>query len=58
MRELLLPIEAKFGVYTAYVYYKKLLKKLENPYHQIEMKVRVSNYTKRHYWHNLSCCIS
>jgi hypothetical protein len=39
MREFKLPIEAKFGVYTAYVYYKKLLKKLENtPYHQIEMK--------------------
>ena len=24
-----LPIEAKFGVYTAYVYYKKLLSKLK-----------------------------
>lgn len=43
-----LPIEAKFGVYTAYVYYKKLLKKLENtPYYQIgNERVRVSNYTK------------
>jgi hypothetical protein len=30
-----LPIE-KIWVYTAYVYYKKLLNKLENtPYHQI-----------------------
>ena len=29
-----LPIEAKFGVYTAYIYYKKLLKKLKNtPYY-------------------------
>jgi hypothetical protein len=33
-----LPIEAKFGVYTAYVYYKKLLNKLENTYHQMELK--------------------
>ena len=43
-----LPIEAKFGVYTAYVYYKKLLKKLENtPYHKIgTARIRVSNYSK------------
>jgi phytoene/squalene synthetase len=43
-----LPIEAKFGVYTAYVYYKKLLKKLENtPYYEIgNSRIRVSNYTK------------
>lgn len=43
-----LPIEAKFGVYTAYVYYKKLLKKLENtPCHQIgATRIRVSNYAK------------
>jgi 15-cis-phytoene synthase len=43
-----LPIEAKFGVYTAYVYYRKLLKKLENtPYHKIGTeRIRVSNYTK------------
>ena len=43
-----LPIEAKFGVYTAFVYYKKLLKKLENtPYHEIgSARIRVSNYTK------------
>ena len=43
-----LPIEAKFGVYTAYVYYKKLLTKLENtPCHEIgNARIRVSNYTK------------
>ena len=43
-----LPMEAKFGVYTAFVYYKKLLKKLENtPYHKIgTARIRVSNYTK------------
>jgi 15-cis-phytoene synthase len=43
-----LPIEAKFGVYTAYVYYKKLLKKLENtPCHKIGAeRIRVSNYSK------------
>ncbi|MBP6182141.1 phytoene/squalene synthase family protein [Flavobacterium sp.] len=43
-----LPIEAKFGVYTAFVYYKKLLKKLENtPCHEIgNSRIRVSNYTK------------
>ena len=43
-----LPMEAKFGVYTAFVYYKKLLKKLENtPYHKIGIaRIRVSNYTK------------
>lgn len=43
-----LPMEAKFGVYTAYVYYKKLLRKLENtPCHKIgSERIRVSNYTK------------
>ncbi|MEG2100950.1 MAG: phytoene/squalene synthase family protein [Flavobacterium sp.] len=43
-----LPIEAKFGVYTAYIYYKKLLTKLKNtPYHEIgNSRIRVSNYTK------------
>ena len=43
-----LPIEAKFGVYTAYVYYRKLLKKLKNtPSHEIgNARIRVSNYTK------------
>ncbi|CAM3700723.1 phytoene/squalene synthase family protein [Flavobacterium chungbukense] len=43
-----LPMEAKFGVYTAYVYYRKLLKKLKNtPYYEIgNSRIRVSNYTK------------
>jgi phytoene synthase len=43
-----LPIEAKFGVYTAFIYYKKLLKKLKNtPHSQIgNTRIRVSNYTK------------
>lgn len=43
-----LPLEAKFGVYTAYVYYIKLLKKLENtPCHKIGTeRIRVSNYAK------------
>jgi len=43
-----LPLEAKFGVYTAFVYYKQLLKKLENtPCHEIgKARIRVSNYTK------------
>ncbi|PXY44283.1 phytoene/squalene synthase family protein [Flavobacterium hydrophilum] len=43
-----LPIEAKFGVYTAFVYYKKLLKKLKNtPCSEIgNARIRVSNYTK------------
>lgn len=43
-----LPIEAQFGVYTSFVYYKKLLKKLKNtPSNQIgNSRIRVSNYTK------------
>ncbi|MFW0738970.1 phytoene/squalene synthase family protein [Flavobacterium sp. T12S277] len=43
-----LPIEAKFGVYTAYIYYRKLLQKLKNtPYYEIgNSRIRVSNYTK------------
>lgn len=43
-----LPMEAKFGVYTAFIYYKKLLKKLKNtPYYEIgNSRIRVSNYTK------------
>lgn len=43
-----LPLEAKFGVYTAYVYYKSLLRKLENtPSHKIgSERIRVSNYVK------------
>jgi phytoene synthase len=43
-----LPLEAKFGVYTAFVYYKKLLKKLAHtPCHEIgNTRIRVSNYSK------------
>lgn len=43
-----LPLEAKFGVFTAYVYYLKLLRKLENtPCHKIgSSRIRVSNYSK------------
>lgn len=43
-----LPLEAKFGVFTAYVYYKKLLNKLEcTPSHKIgTSRIRVSNYSK------------
>lgn len=43
-----LPLEAKFGVYTAYVYYKKLLKKLTHtPCNEIgNTRIRVSNYSK------------
>lgn len=43
-----LPAEAKFGVYTAYVYYKQLLRKLKNtPPLQIRSKrIRVPDYEK------------
>lgn len=43
-----LPVEAKFGVYTAYIYYKKLLNKLKNtPSAQIKnARIRVNNYQK------------
>ena len=43
-----LPLEAKFGVYTAYVYYKKLLSKLKNtPSTEIKnTRIRVSDYQK------------
>lgn len=43
-----LPLEAKFGVYMAYVYYKKLLLKLKNtPSPQLMMtRIRVPNYQK------------
>jgi phytoene/squalene synthetase len=43
-----LPVEAKFGVYTAYIYYKKLLSKLSKT-PSIEIKntrIRVANYQK------------
>jgi len=43
-----LPLEAKFGVYTAYVYYKKLLSKLKKtPSSQIKTtRIRVPDYEK------------
>lgn len=43
-----LPVEAKFGVYVAYRYYKRLLKKLKNtPSSKImETRVRISNPMK------------
>lgn len=43
-----LPLEAKFGVYTAYVYYKRLLKKLKKT-PSVEIKttrIRVPDYQK------------
>lgn len=43
-----LPVEAKFGVYTAYRYYKRLLKKLKSvPSKEIKnSRIRVPNYQK------------
>lgn len=43
-----LPLEAKFGVYTAYVYYKKLLSKLKKtPSAEIKnARIRVPDYQK------------
>jgi phytoene/squalene synthetase len=43
-----LPLEAKFGVYTAYVYYKKLLSKLKKtPSLEIKnTRIRVPDYEK------------
>ncbi len=43
-----LPIEAKFGVYTAYVYYKKLLTNLKKtePVKIAQTRIRVSNPIK------------
>jgi phytoene/squalene synthetase len=43
-----LPVEARFGVYTAYRYYKALLKKLKaTPHHKImQERIRIPNYTK------------
>ncbi len=43
-----LPIEAKFGVYTAYIYYRKLLSKLKaTPSREIRnRRIRVPNYQK------------
>ncbi|TSE08576.1 MULTISPECIES: phytoene/squalene synthase family protein [Aquimarina] len=43
-----LPVEAKFGVYTAFIYYRKLLKKLKKtPSLEIKnARIRVPNYQK------------
>ncbi len=43
-----LPVEAKFGVYTAFIYYRKLLKKLKKtPSMEIKnARIRVPNYQK------------
>ncbi|MGO1751783.1 MAG: phytoene/squalene synthase family protein [Psychroflexus sp.] len=43
-----LPLEAKLGVYTAYIYYTKLLHKIKNtPSTEIQQRrIRVSNYQK------------
>lgn len=43
-----LPAEAKFGVYTAYAYYKKLLKKLKNtpPVKIKSTRIRIPDYVK------------
>jgi len=43
-----LPMEAKFGVYTAYIYYKKLLRKLNrtDASEIIEKRIRISNPMK------------
>lgn len=43
-----LPLEARFGVYTAYTYYKKLLQKLKStPSSEIKnTRIRVPNYQK------------
>ena len=44
----LLPKEVKFGVYTAYIYYYKLLKKLKNtpPLEIKNTRIRVANHQK------------
>ncbi len=43
-----LPVDAKFGVYTAFIYYKKLLNKLKRtPSTEIKnARIRVNNYQK------------
>ena len=43
-----LPIEARFGVFTAYRYYRALLKKLKATPHDRIMheRVRIGNHTK------------
>lgn len=48
MRIRQLPMEAKFGVYTAYIYYRKLLVKLtEGNVDEIrQRRIRISNPTR------------
>ncbi len=48
IRDSYLPKEARFGVYTAYKYYNKLLKKLKRipSSHIKESRIRVPNYQK------------
>ena len=43
-----LPLEAKFGVYTAYIYYKNLLRKLKKTEADeiLEKRIRISNPMK------------
>jgi len=43
-----LPPTSKFGVYTAFIYYKQLLKKIKNtpPMKIMEKRVRVNNFVK------------
>ena len=43
-----LPVEAKFGVYMAYRYYRRLLKKLKSIHHSkiMESRIRISNPMK------------
>jgi hypothetical protein len=43
-----LPATSKFGVYTAFIYYKQLLKKIKNtpPMKIMEKRVRVNNFMK------------
>jgi len=43
-----LPATSKFGVYTAYIYYKQLLKKIKNtpPMKVMQMRIRVNNAVK------------
>ena len=43
-----LPATSKFGVYTAYIYYKQLLKKIKNtpPMKVMQVRIRVNNLVK------------
>lgn len=44
----LLPTSSKYGVYTAYLYYLGLLKKIKNnnPENLLEQRIRISNFNK------------